>query len=60
MLLDIYSLGIIITIIITVTNLWDISYMPDAVCIIIRASVRSKDKDQLDLSGIPWAHNLTS
>ena len=34
--------------------------MPDAVCIIIRANVRNKDKDQLDLSGIPWASNLTS
>ena len=34
--------------------------MPGAGCIIIRASVRSKDKDQLDLSGIPWASNLTS
>ena len=59
MLLDIYSLVIIIAIIITVANLWDISYMPGAVCIIIRASVRIKDKDQLELSGIPRASNLT-
>ena len=51
---------IIIAIIITVANLWDISYMPGAVCIIIRASVRIKDKDQLELSGIPRASNLTS